>query len=500
MLIVLLTAGLALRVITQLAYRPALLYIDSPKYLVSGLERYDPQGYRVLLLKPVLAVGNLALVAAVQHLLGLAMAVTLYTVLIRRHTPRWAAALATAPLLLDAYQLQMEQTIMPDVLFEALILTGLTILLWNPRPGPRTIALASFVLGLSATVRQVGEILFLPALAFTVLGARGWRRRLTAGGLLMVSFAIPILVYMTYSAIDLGAGFELSNQGDAVLYGRAAAAADCATLRIPAQLRPICPPPKAVAAFGIDGLVNDPAAPVYTSALPASMSRAGAAVQFSYSVMEQQPLRVAGSIARDAVKLFALTRDSAPSDTPIWRWQFQTTYRLYPPTIPLPYASGLIHATGGGGPAAVRPLAGALRAYQLHGGFTPGPYLLLALLGGLGGIAAGRRGRDPAAGLACLLATGAGVAVLLGADFYEFSWRYQLPALVTLPAAGALGAAAVAAHVRRRSAARRPTAVLVDGLDRPQPPVTLVGCQLKVISRTSEPSGPGSYTRTAGSG
>jgi len=34
--------------------------------------------------------------------------------------------------------------------------------------------------------------------------------------------------------------------------------------------------------------------------------------------------------------------------------------------------------------------------------------------------------------------------VLLGADLYEFSWRYQLPALVTLPVAGAFGVTALA--------------------------------------------------------
>jgi len=42
------------------------------------------------------------------------------------------------------------------------------------------------------------------------------------------------------------------------------------------------------------------------------------------------------------------------------------------------------------------------------------------------------------------------VAVLLGADLYEFSWRYQLPALVTLPVAGAFGATAIARRIRDR--------------------------------------------------
>ena len=111
MLLILLAAGPGPRVVTQLAYRPAIFYIDSYKYL-RGSGGYDPVGYN-LLLKPILWAGNLATVAAVQHVLGLAMAVVLYRTLIRRHAPRWAAALATAPLLLDAYQLQMEQTIMP---------------------------------------------------------------------------------------------------------------------------------------------------------------------------------------------------------------------------------------------------------------------------------------------------------------------------------------------------------------------------------------------------
>ena len=264
-LLVLLAAGLGLRVVTQLAYRPALLYIDSAKYLTTGLEKYDPQGYRVFLLRPLLWVGNLAVVAGFQHLLGLAMALAVYATLLRRHTPRWAAALATAPLLLDAYQLQMEQTIMPDVAFETLIVAGLAILLWKPRPTAHTLALGGFVLGLSATVRQVGEALIVPALAVCLLAARGWRTRLSAASLLTASFAIPVLVYMTYSAVILHDRFELSDQGDAVLYGRVAAAADCAALRVPAAERPLCPSPQVARSFGVDELVNDPASPAYTA-------------------------------------------------------------------------------------------------------------------------------------------------------------------------------------------------------------------------------------------
>ena len=106
-----------------------------------------------------------------------------------------------------------------------------------------------------------------------------------------------------------------------------------------------------------------------------------------------------------------------------------------------------------------------LRDYQLHGGYTPGPVFLLALLAGLAGIFTFRRRRDAGLALACLLITGTAVAVLLGADLYEFSWRYQLPALVTLPIAGAFGATAVARHIRARRTAP-PTAAAPAGRRR----------------------------------
>src|SRR5499427_305552 len=127
---VLLAAGLVLRVLALLDYRPAL-FLDATRYLYNSYGN-DPVGYEGPLRAILWAAGNFDAVLAVQHLLGLAMAVVIYLLLLRRGTPRWLAALATAPVLLDAYQLQIEQTLMPDVWFEALIVAGLTILLWRP--------------------------------------------------------------------------------------------------------------------------------------------------------------------------------------------------------------------------------------------------------------------------------------------------------------------------------------------------------------------------------
>jgi hypothetical protein len=253
-------------------------------------------------------------------------------------------------------------------------------------------------------------------------------------------------------------GFEMSNMGDAYLYGRTVHAADCATLVIPAAERPLCLSAQDAAALGVDGIVNSPHSPrstyqpvnVQLGQLVDTMPLQRA---LAYSVLRQQPLRVAGDIARDAVKIFALTRNTEQGDTSVSRWQFQNHYPYYPPGIKKygPRSASRVFAKfGGGGPARVhRHAAIALRYYQLHGGFTPGPVYLLALLAGVGGAATIRR-RDKGLALACLLITGSGVAVLLGADLYEFSWRYQLPALITLPIGGALGATALAGYLRDR--------------------------------------------------
>ena len=142
-----------------------------------------------------------------------------------------------------------------------------------------------------------------------------------------------------------------------------------------------------------------------------------------------------------------------------------------------------LHFQASGGPVQVRPLpasmgghatvnqplASFLRGYQRRGGYTPGPLLAFATLAGLagalialaGGLAAARgrgflTGRQRQLALACLLVFGSAVAILLASDLFEFSWRYQLPALVTLPPAGALGLALLGTLLHRRAPAATP--------------------------------------------
>jgi hypothetical protein len=483
---VLLGAGLVLRVLAVLAYHPALLYIDSLKYLYREWPGADPLGYKVLL-RGVLAIGDLGTVAVLQHGLGLAIAVLGYALLVRRGAARWLAALAVAPVLLDGYQLQMEQTIMPDVWFEALIVIGLAVLLWRPSVSVRAALGAGLVLGLSATFRQVGEVLVVPALAYVLVAGGGWRRVTARSAALAAAFAVPILCYCSASLVLTGHFWLAQQQGS--LPGRLALAADCATLRLPAAARPLCPTAKQQAK-GADWLEHSRYSPLHDVIPPPGTSRAELLSEFDSAVESQQPLRVTSSILRDAVRLFGESRAPVPGITPISRWQFQSHYPTYYPEINVrqdEIVVGLQNATYekfyfrvlrpayGGRPQVDRPLAEFLRAYQLDGGYTPGPLLALALLAGLAAslLVAGRRVRqDDAArartrqlAAACLLFTAAAVVVLLASDIFEFSWRYQLPALVTLPPAGALGISALLARrqARRSAPAQSPPARAAGG-------------------------------------
>ena len=110
--------GGLLRLITMLGYGPAMWFNDSYEYVSVALHprphpiRPDGYGFWLLLLKPF---HSFTLVTLTQHLMGLATAALIYALLRRKFgLPKWGATLAAAPVLFDAYQIQLEQLIMSD--------------------------------------------------------------------------------------------------------------------------------------------------------------------------------------------------------------------------------------------------------------------------------------------------------------------------------------------------------------------------------------------------
>ncbi|CAM04877.1 glycosyl transferase family 2 [Saccharopolyspora erythraea NRRL 2338] len=446
----LLVAGAALRVVVQLAYQPALLYIDSFRYLddlgfffPGGI---NPIGYEVLLLGPLLVVGNLAFVAAVQHLLGLALGAAVYALLHRFGVRRWIAALAAAPVLLDAYQLQIEHNIMSDLLFQLLLLAVVVVLTWRGTPGPVPAAVAGGVLALSVLVRIVGLTLVVPAAVFVLLAAGlrprdGWKRRLVSAGALAGVFAGVILGYALYHLSWTGV-LALGGHTGSVVYGRAAAVADCEALDLTPDEQVVCPdePREVRERNGIDYYIHFYNIPANVQALPEDFDYVAAQGSLARKVLLHQPMDIAGGVATDFLKGFAPTRTQSPGDVPLDRWQFQTTYPMYGAEW---YVAEWAEHHGDVKPSADPELAGFLRAYQLGGGYTPGIVLGSALaVGVLALLGAGRARRSGLRAL-CLLPTGLAATVLLTAAAMEFSWRYQLPGLVLLPLAGALGITAI---------------------------------------------------------
>jgi hypothetical protein len=443
--LVVLGVGFALRVVTQIAYRPALLYIDSYRYLgnlhnLEPAQNSQPIGYIALLLRPVLSVANLAVVAGVQHILGLGMGIAIYALVVRLGARRWIAVLAAAPVLLDAYQLQIEQNIMSETLFQALILAAIVLLLWTRPPTLPVLAIGGALFGLATTVRSVGVVLVAPAVVFALVAGTGGWKRLIRAATIGLAFMLVIATYGGYYWIK--AGDVGLSRGDAYLiYGRAATIVDCRGLDLPKYERVLCPPEPLGHRLGSDEYAHHSPYPLQV-VLPPGKTRDAVLRDFGRRVILHQPLDYAKAVGTDFVKVFVPRRTTFPRDVPLDRWQFQRYYPTFGQN-----ATSATRTYGGGKPRVLEPLATFLRNYQLSVGYLPGPVFGVAFIAGL--LAAAGVGRARRSGLraACLLPTLCGLTVLLAADLFLFSWRYQLPALTMAPLAGALGLAALTGRV-----------------------------------------------------
>src|SRR5207237_282168 len=113
-----LAGAIALRVLAMLAFRPIMWFGgDSASYLSTAL-RLTPDPSRVggygFLLWALRPLHSFTVVAAVQHLAGIAVGVLIYLVIRRHGLPAWVAVLGALPVLFDAYELQLESDAVPD--------------------------------------------------------------------------------------------------------------------------------------------------------------------------------------------------------------------------------------------------------------------------------------------------------------------------------------------------------------------------------------------------
>ncbi len=442
----LLAAGAALRIVTQFAYRPALLYQDSISYL-NNAEHLVPFGgapiaYPLFLHVLPLSLG-LAVVPVVQHALALAIAAGLYALLLHLGLRPWLAALATAPLLLDAFQLLIEQYVMSETLFDALIVGACAALLVR-RPVPlRLVAVAGLLLALAALTRVVAVIVIVPAiLAVVAAGARPSRRAGVA--VLVAAFTLPLAGYATWYHAQNGR-YALVGPTGRFLYARVAVFVDCRTVSLPAAERPLCPSAPVEQRPSSQDYAWSATSPLYR--VP-ERDRDALASDFAKRVIRQQPVAYARTVLADLVHGFAIERSVPRRRVPFEDvWTFQPGY-------PRPDQADPVIGRYGGHSSAQPQLVTFLRGYQQIA-FTPGPLLALGLLVGI--AAAVRR---PELRPAALLFATLGLALhVTPALTQQLMPRYELPSLVLLVPALAIG---VEAALRLRAPRVTFAGVIVD--------------------------------------
>ena len=446
---VLLSAGVVLRVVTSLAYRPALVYIDSIGYLENEAhlkpELVRPLGYPVFLRILPLGAG-LWTVPLAQHLLGVAMAVAIYALLLRFDVTRWLAALATAPVLLDAMQLNLEQQILTETLFEALLLAGVVLLLWRPRPTLLTAGLAGLALAGATLTRSVSLLVVVPAVLTVLFLRAGLTARgvLTRVLVLVAAFALPLVLYAAWFQSLYGA-FALNGYSGHFLYARVAPFADCRSLSVPSYELVLCPKQPIGQRPSIEAFSwSRKESPIFRLRVPPSVAdgkvsqvaRSQVAGNWAKRVILHQPFTYLHEVEKSFVRGFAPTRTTRTGEVPVGRWQFQDHYPVYGRSVEL-MARRHEH------PQVDGSLASFLRSYQRFG-YTPGPLLAVALvLGLLGAIGVGPARRSGLRSACFLFSASALVVLVTAAAVNQFSWRYQLPGLILLPPAAALGLVAL---------------------------------------------------------
>jgi len=432
--IILFACGSALRAAVTMAYQPALFYSDSFDYLLHAyrlpLSLWHPPGYSVFL-RIILLTGTLAAVPMVQHLMILGGSILLYAAMIRIGVRTQLAGLACAPLILDAYQLQIEQYILSEALFEAFLICIIAILLWRPDLTTSSVVLAGSLLGAAALVRLDAIALMLPVAGFLVVRQAGWRRTAT---LLAIS-VIPLLGMASLRSAE-NEGFSITGGMAGIwLYGRVAPFADCSIAQIPYPEQRFCPTQPLGKRPSTSWFENSRYSParLIRAGQPAS---SGELSDFARHIIAAQPLDYVWAVADGFASQFRPTRSQVAGGPSVEPWIFATSVRARDRVTPNP---GLIVAYyGGPGPRMNVGLARLFHSYQEFT-YIPGPVMAMCLLIALAGIY--RPARTSHRQMAVALLAGLGVIVVLTPTATaEFTWRYVLPTLVLFPSAAVLSA------------------------------------------------------------
>jgi len=418
------------RVLAMLAFRPALFTPDSFSYLAEAMHPrpgpWHPAGYPVALFL-LLPFYSLLVITTIQHLMGIAIAVLGYAVLRRWGLPAWGAVLAMSPVLFDPRQVALESFILPDVLYEFLLMLAVVLLLGRRKPTAVRCALAGLLLAGAALTRGNGTAEMVAVLAVLLIQRVGWRAITSAAA----AFALPVIAYMGWFAASQG-NFALTNSDGMFLWSRTMSFANCAVIRPPADLRPLCPdrqrphPDSPAPAWSLTAALAAPAPAAYLWA-PSAWWRHDAhpgftaannalARRFALAAIRAQPadyLRtVAGNtllgfVAQDQLVTFRTLHFTRP-EVPVLNYRQLLHLRHY------------AHITSNTHP--VQPYAYFLYLYQ-EPVYFPGIAFGLIVLAGLAGVIRNWRQRGGPVALPWLVAV---AGIVTPVAVHQYGYRYLI--------------------------------------------------------------------------
>ncbi|HXW43843.1 MAG TPA: hypothetical protein VEL03_03595 [Streptosporangiaceae bacterium] len=425
---ILVLLSLVLRVLAELAFRPAMFIADSFLYMQDGttftLGQLRPSGYPILL-HLIIPLHSLLAITVLQHLAGILTAVVVYALLRSWGLPGWGAALATVPALFDPRQVALESYILPDTVFGLVVVIAVAVLLTRRRPGVWQCVIAGLAISYSALLRGDGLLLAIPVLAYMLVRRVGWRAFAAA----VAAFAVPILGYATLFYANYG-DFNVTNSDGMFLWARTTSFANCSIIKPPSDLARLCPNRQGVPAYTAAGRSTPadylwaPKAWWRVDAKPGpNRANNALATKFAIDAIKAQPMGYAGAVARDVAAAFK------PDHSP--RTINDLAFTSVPSIVKLPpgYARDLRrYALSDEYQHAVQPYAHLLFLYQEYV-YLPGPALLAIFLVGLVGI--GRNWRRWG-GLGALPWATAVVTIVASAALAEYLYRYVI---VTVPLA-----------------------------------------------------------------
>jgi hypothetical protein len=456
--------GALVRVLTMVAYSPALLFPDSWGYIATAysghLPTEHPVGYPLLIWLLTAPGRSLMELVAFQHLAGISAGVAIYAALLRAHVPRWGAAAAAALPLLDGYAITLEQYVMSDTFFEVTMLAAVLVLAWPQLTGPGTNrsqpsswagaerisaaqrmwvrALISGLLIAFASLEREAAPFTVPVFLIYLAWIRAGSRAFVA---FLLALAIPLLAYSAVVDAKFGV-FGLTATPGWTLYGRVAGFADCDGVKLETAARPLCESVSQRAAHpgAPDWYIWGPS-PARRLFNPAHESISSIAPtnailsSFSDTILRQQPLAFADATLSDFARYFtpgATAYGDAVSATSL---PLSAHAEATAPATRRRYLPGLR--------VSVRSPSGFVRRYRsiVH---VPRPVLALLALAALLALL-----RRVPARREILLLAGTGVLLLLGtAATGGFALRYLIPAVPLLAIGGSMAVAQVAAGFR----------------------------------------------------